>query len=206
MERTHARPERPCGLTRRRRLAKLLLLAVLLAAVLPGRNDVRRGGRKRPGLLRILLFGQDAASIPPSSGRCVFPGTSWPAWWGRAWPCPGATMQGMMRNPMASPSILGVTSGASVTTYIMYLFFPCRLVPDPARGVLRSPGDHVSHLRVRLEGRAESGTLYSLRRGPLRHPFGGKQHPHHPLSRRAAGDGRLHGGRPVRPELAPMCG
>ena len=33
MERTHARPERPCGLTRRRRLAKLLLLAVLLLGV-----------------------------------------------------------------------------------------------------------------------------------------------------------------------------
>ena len=36
----------------------------------------------------------------------------------------GAIMQGITRNPMASPSVLGVTNGASLVTLILFAFFP----------------------------------------------------------------------------------
>ncbi|WP_026907356.1 FecCD family ABC transporter permease [Paucisalibacillus globulus] len=36
----------------------------------------------------------------------------------------GAIMQGMTRNPLASPSIMGVTDGAALTLVIMLAFFP----------------------------------------------------------------------------------
>lgn len=36
----------------------------------------------------------------------------------------GAIMQGMTRNPLASPSIMGVTNGAAFTLVIMLAFFP----------------------------------------------------------------------------------
>ena len=36
----------------------------------------------------------------------------------------GAIMQGITRNPMASPSILGVTNGASLVTFALFIFVP----------------------------------------------------------------------------------
>lgn len=36
----------------------------------------------------------------------------------------GAIMQGITRNPMASPSILGVNSGAALVTLVLFVFFP----------------------------------------------------------------------------------
>lgn len=36
----------------------------------------------------------------------------------------GAIMQGITRNPMASPSILGVTNGASLMTFALFIFVP----------------------------------------------------------------------------------
>lgn len=36
----------------------------------------------------------------------------------------GVMMQGFTRNPMASPSMLGVTNGASLVTFVMFIFFP----------------------------------------------------------------------------------
>ena len=46
----------------------------------------------------------------------------------------GCIMQGITRNPMASPSILGVTNGASLVTFILFIFFPSafRMVPIAA--------------------------------------------------------------------------
>ncbi len=43
----------------------------------------------------------------------------------------GCIMQGITRNPMASPSILGVTNGASLVTFILFIFYPTafRLIP-----------------------------------------------------------------------------
>ena len=124
MERTHARPERPCGLTRRRRLAKLLLLAVLLAAVFLAGTMFGAVDVSAPDILRILLFGQDSGVYTTIIREVRFPRNLLACMVGACLALSGAIMQGMMRNPMASPSILGVTSGASVTTYIMYLFFP----------------------------------------------------------------------------------
>ena len=124
MERTHARPERPCGLTRRRRLAKLLLLAVLLAAVFLAGTMFGAVDVSAPDILRILLFGQDSGVYTTIIREVRFPRNLLACMVGACLALSGAIMQGMMSNPMASPSILGVTSGASVTTYIMYLFFP----------------------------------------------------------------------------------
>lgn len=36
----------------------------------------------------------------------------------------GAIMQGITRNPMASPSILGVNSGAALVTLVLFVFYP----------------------------------------------------------------------------------
>ena len=46
----------------------------------------------------------------------------------------GCIMQGITRNPMASPSILGVTNGASLVTFALFIFAPSayRLVPIAA--------------------------------------------------------------------------
>lgn len=46
----------------------------------------------------------------------------------------GCIMQGITRNPMASPSILGVTNGASLVTFILFIFMPAafRLIPVAA--------------------------------------------------------------------------
>lgn len=46
----------------------------------------------------------------------------------------GAIMQGITKNPMASPSILGVTSGASLVTFILFIMLPSafQLVPIAA--------------------------------------------------------------------------
>lgn len=43
----------------------------------------------------------------------------------------GAIMQGITRNPMASPSLLGVTNGASLVTFSLFIFVPSafQLVP-----------------------------------------------------------------------------
>ena len=43
----------------------------------------------------------------------------------------GCIMQGITRNPMASPSILGVTNGASLVTFVLFIFVPTafRIVP-----------------------------------------------------------------------------
>ncbi len=43
----------------------------------------------------------------------------------------GTIMQGITRNPMASPSLLGVTNGASLVTFALFIFVPSafRLVP-----------------------------------------------------------------------------
>ena len=44
----------------------------------------------------------------------------------------GAIMQGITRNPMASPSILGVTSGASLVTLVLFVYFPASYYLTPA--------------------------------------------------------------------------
>lgn len=41
----------------------------------------------------------------------------------------GAIMQGITRNPMASPSILGVTNGASLVTFALFILSPLPFVP-----------------------------------------------------------------------------
>lgn len=43
----------------------------------------------------------------------------------------GAILQGVMKNPMASPSILGVNAGAGLFAYIIFILFPSYLFLTP---------------------------------------------------------------------------
>ncbi len=47
----------------------------------------------------------------------------------------GAIMQGITRNPMSSPSILGVSSGASLVTLILYVFVPTAYYLTPIAAI-----------------------------------------------------------------------
>ncbi|WP_343208518.1 iron ABC transporter permease [Anaerolentibacter hominis] len=48
----------------------------------------------------------------------------------------GAVMQGITRNPMASPSILGVTNGAALVTLLLFVYFPSAHYLTPAASIL----------------------------------------------------------------------
>ena len=97
MERTHARPERPCGLTRRRRLAKLLLLAVLLAAVFLAGTMFGAVDVSAPDILRILLFGQDSGVYTTIIREVRFPRNLLACMVGACLALSGAIMQGIGR-------------------------------------------------------------------------------------------------------------
>lgn len=47
----------------------------------------------------------------------------------------GAIMQGITRNPMASPSVLGVTSGASLVVLILFVYFPTAYYLTPLASI-----------------------------------------------------------------------
>ncbi len=47
----------------------------------------------------------------------------------------GVIMQGITRNPMASPSVLGVTSGASLVTLILFVYFPASYYLTPVAAI-----------------------------------------------------------------------
>ena len=67
------------------------------------------------------------ASRPPTSAwpgwwsrNCACRGPSWRSWW--ALGLSGAVLQGLLRNPLAEPGLLGVTSGAAVGA-VMAIYF-----------------------------------------------------------------------------------
>ncbi len=47
----------------------------------------------------------------------------------------GAIMQGITRNPMSSPSILGVNSGAALVTLILFVFYPTAYYMTPIAAI-----------------------------------------------------------------------
>lgn len=47
----------------------------------------------------------------------------------------GVIMQGITRNPMASPSVLGVTSGASLVTLVLFVYFPTSYYLTPVAAI-----------------------------------------------------------------------
>lgn len=47
----------------------------------------------------------------------------------------GAIMQGITRNPMASPSILGVNSGAALVVLVLYVFYPTAYYITPIAAI-----------------------------------------------------------------------
>ncbi|MFD0679096.1 MULTISPECIES: FecCD family ABC transporter permease [unclassified Paenibacillus] len=95
----------------------------------------------------------------------------------------GAIMQGMTRNPLASPSLLGVSSGARFGIVLAFAFFPhlsyqqmivvsflgaaLGTITVYGVGVLASykASQHYSHVKLALAGAAVSALLASLSEG-----------------------------------------
>jgi iron complex transport system permease protein len=69
----------------------------------------------------------------------------------------GAVMQGMTRNPLASPSIMGVTDGAAFMLVIMLAFFPA--VPNAGSTFAAFLGAGIAVTLVFLIGSFSSGGL-----------------------------------------------
>ena len=72
--------------------------------------------------------------------------------WARRWPRAGAAYQGMFRNPLVSPDILGVSTGAALGA-VLGIFFS-RGPGDPAACLRRRPrrGGLVYWIGSRLRG------------------------------------------------------
>lgn len=124
MKTNQLQPDRASGSTHRRRLLKLLVLAVLLVLVFLASNMYGAVDVSAKDIIRIIFFHEDAGIYTTIIRDVRLPRNILACMVGTCLALSGAVMQGMMRNPMASPSVLGVSSGASVTTYIMYIFFP----------------------------------------------------------------------------------
>ena len=117
--------------THRIKLLKLLILAVLLFVVFILSNAWGAVDVSVSDILHIIFLGEDQGVFTSIIRDVRLPRNILACMVGTCLARSGAIIQGMMRNPMASPSVLGVTTGASVTTYIMYIFFPAAsmLVP-----------------------------------------------------------------------------
>lgn len=116
--------KRDSSTTHRLRLLKLLILVVLLAIVFLASNMYGAVDVSARDIFRIIFLHEDTGIYTTIIRDVRLPRNILACMVGTSLALSGAIMQGMMRNPMASPSVLGVTSGASVTTYIMYIFFP----------------------------------------------------------------------------------
>jgi len=85
----------------------------------------------------------------------------------------GTLLQGIMKNPMASPSILGVNAGAGLFAYFIFILFPNHLSLTPIGAFigallacilvyLLAYSDGISPLRLILSGIAISALLGAL--------------------------------------------
>lgn len=97
------------GARRRRVIAALLVLLVLVFAV-----SVMVGQRFYPpaDVLRVML-GEDVPGASFTVGRLRLPRASLAVLSGLCFGLAGVTFQTMLRNPLASPDIIGISSGAS---------------------------------------------------------------------------------------------
>lgn len=110
-------------LTHRKKTAKLLVLAILLFAIFIASNVYGAVDVGASDIFRIIFLNQDSGIYSVIIREVRLPRNILACMVGASLALAGAIMQGMMRNPMASPSVLGVTTGASTATYIMYIFF-----------------------------------------------------------------------------------
>lgn len=113
--------------THRKNIRKLLVLTLLLGLTFLAANVYGAAEVAPRDIFNILFRNQDSGMHTVIIRQVRFPRNILACMVGASLSLAGAIMQGMMRNPMASPSVLGVTTGASTATYLMYIFFPASL-------------------------------------------------------------------------------
>ena len=113
--------------THRKNIRKLLVLTLLLGFTFLAANVYGAAEVAPRDIFNILFRNQDSGMYTVIIRQVRFPRNILACMVGASLSLAGAIMQGMMRNPMASPSVLGVTTGASTATYLMYIFFPASL-------------------------------------------------------------------------------
>ena len=113
--------------THRKNIRKLLVLTLLLGLTFRAANVYGAAEVAPRDIFNILFRNQDSGMYTVIIRQVRFPRNILACMVGASLSLAGAIMQGMMRNPMASPSVLGVTTGASTATYLMYIFFPASL-------------------------------------------------------------------------------
>lgn len=113
--------------THRKNIRKLLVLTLLLGLTFLAANVYGAAEVAPRDIFNILFRNQDSGMYTVIIRQVRFPRNILACMVGASLSLAGAIMQGMMRNPMASPSVLGVTTGASTATYLMYIFFPASL-------------------------------------------------------------------------------
>lgn len=113
--------------THRKNVRKLLVLTLLLALTFLAANVYGAAEVAPRDIFNILFRNQDSGMYTVIIRQVRFPRNILACMVGASLSLAGAILQGMMRNPMASPSVLGVTTGASTATYLMYVFFPASL-------------------------------------------------------------------------------
>lgn len=98
----------------------ILLIAILAAGVCAGAVNISPAEawklltdpENSPGELRIILF---SIRLPRLLTGALA---------GAALAVSGAILQGIMRNPLASPGIIGVSAGGGLTAILLMVFFP----------------------------------------------------------------------------------
>jgi len=113
--------------THRKNIRKILVLTLLLGLTFLAANVYGAAEVAPRDIFNILFRNQDSGMYTVIIRQVRFPRNILACMVGASLSLAGAIMQGMMRNPMASPSVLGVTTGASTATYLMYIFFPASL-------------------------------------------------------------------------------
>lgn len=139
-------------------LAALALLAfgMVLASIATGASDASVSG-----VLRALLSGVDEAGMLARDRVVVFdirlPRALLGLLTGAALAVSGAIMQGLFRNPLADPGVVGVSAGASLGAVFWIVFGPTLLLPFGALlGVFALP------VAAFLGGLAVTFLLYGL--------------------------------------------
>ncbi|MBB1038589.1 iron chelate uptake ABC transporter family permease subunit [Dietzia natronolimnaea] len=97
---------------RRRRLIVMTALALVAAALFAASLMVGRTFYPPADVLRVIL-GQDVAGASFTVGRLRLPRAVLAVLTGICFGIGGVTFQTMLRNPLASPDIIGISSGAS---------------------------------------------------------------------------------------------
>ncbi len=141
-----------CGYQkRRRRYITVSVLLVLLTIVLAGILLIF--GNKQYSLSTVVkvLLGEDIKGASFAIGSLRLPRMLSGLFVGIAFGIAGNTFQTMLKNPLASPDIIGVTSGSSVAAVFCIL-------------ILKISGNSVSIIAV-ISGLSVAALLYILSRG-----------------------------------------